>query len=78
MSNTLVTILIVCGILIGLVSLATGIILIVRYFRTRKISMLIIGVVLTFVVPGILLCIALAIAIPFTFMVYGPPEAFRP
>jgi hypothetical protein len=78
MSHGLLVALMILAILCSLISLVAGIICIVRYFRTRKTALLIIGLVLTLIVPGILLCIAITVGIPATFMVYGPSEAFRP
>ena len=34
---------------------------------------LIVGLVLTFIVPGLLFCVALGVFIPSTIIVYGPP-----
>jgi hypothetical protein len=78
MSSGLTIALMIIAILCFLASLAGGIVCIVRYVRTRKVAMLILGLVLTLVVPGICLCIALAVAIPGTLMAYGPPPEYLP
>jgi nicotinamide riboside transporter PnuC len=72
MSATLVAV-IVAAVILGLVSLGSGIYCIVRYARSRKVVTLIVGLILTLIVPGIFLCVALGAFIPSTMIVYGPP-----
>jgi hypothetical protein len=78
MNSDLLIVLSIAAILLFLASLAGGIVCIVRYIRTKKIAFLIVGLLLTLVVPGLLLCAALAVWIPSTMIVYGPPESFSP
>ena len=72
MSTTTILVIAVAAVL-SLVSLGFGIFCIVRYAKTRKVAWLIVGLVLSFVVPGLLLCVALGVFIPSTMIVYGPP-----
>jgi hypothetical protein len=72
MSGTLILI-IAAAIILGLASIGGGIFCIVRYAKTRKVVWLIVGLVLTFIVPGVLLCVTLGVFIPGTMIVYGPP-----
>jgi len=61
------------ALVLALASLAAGIYCLVRYAKTRKVALLITGLVLTFVLPGICLVLALVSFIPSTTIVYGPP-----
>ncbi|MAG07335.1 hypothetical protein CMI46_00790 [Candidatus Pacearchaeota archaeon] len=71
MDNTTITILIF--LIIGtIVSLVFGIRFLIKYKATRKKSHLILGIVLTFVVPAILLYFAFRFSIANTSMIYGP------
>jgi len=74
MSGILVAV-IVAAIILGLVSLGSGIYCIVRYARSRKVVMLIVGLILTFIVPGIFVCVVLGAFIPNTLIVYGTPPS---
>ena len=65
-------------IILSLVSLAIGIFCIIRYAKTRKIVFLIVGLILTFVLPGLFLFCALVVYIPNTMIVYGPPPTLIP
>jgi len=58
---------------IGLALLAGGIFCLVRYAQTRQILFLILGVLFTFIIPGVMCCLALALWVPSTMVVYGPP-----
>lgn len=61
-----------------LISIVFGIFCLIRYARTRKYSYLIIGMILTFLIPGVVFCLFL-IWIPSTIMAYAPPPPdFRP
>ena len=71
--STMTILIIAAAIILALVSLGCGIFCIVRYARTRKVVWLIVGLVLTFIVPGELLCVALGVFIPNVMIVYGPP-----
>ena len=73
MSTTTTILIIAAAVILALVSLGCGIFCIVRYAKTRKVVWLIVGLVLTFIVPGVLLCVALGVFIPSVMMVYGPP-----
>ncbi len=77
-SNTLTIILVVLGGILSLISLGGGIFCIVRYFQTRKIALLIVGLILTFILPGICLCLVVLSFIPSTMVVYGPPPNLNP
>jgi len=61
------------AIILSLASLGAGIYCLIRYARTRKAALLIVGLVLTFILPGICLVAALVAFIPSTTIVYGPP-----
>jgi hypothetical protein len=70
------TLFLVLAILAGLSILATfisGIVCLVRYARTRKVGLLIAGLLLTFIVPGCLILLIVMLLIPMTMVVYGPP-----
>jgi len=71
--NTTTILIIAVAVILALVSLGGGIFCIVRYAKTRKVVWLIVGLVLTFVVPGLLVCVALGVFIPSIMVVYGPP-----
>ena len=77
-SNLMPIIILVIAIILSLISLAGGIFCIVRYAKTRKIAFLIVGLILTFILPGICLCLALVFFIPSTMIVYGPPPSITP
>jgi hypothetical protein len=71
---SIITILLIAAaVIFSLASLGGGIYCIVRYARTRKVAFLIVGLILTFVLPGTILCIALGVYIPSRMIVYGPP-----
>jgi hypothetical protein len=72
MSGTLILVIAV-AVILSLISLGCGIFCIVRYAKTRKVVWLIGGLILTFIVPGLLICVALGVFIPSTMIVYGPP-----
>jgi hypothetical protein len=72
MSGNLILVIAVAAVL-SLASLGCGVYCIVRYARTRKVIFLVAGLILTFILPGALFCIALGIYIPSTMIVYGPP-----
>jgi hypothetical protein len=66
-------IIVVLAVILSLISLAGGIFCIVRYAKTRKIAFLIIGLILTFIIPGLCLFATLVVYIPSATVVYGPP-----
>lgn len=72
-SNLTLIIVVAIAVILSLVSLAGGIICIIRYAKTRKIAFLIAGLILTFILPGLCLVAALVLFIPSTMIVYGPP-----
>jgi len=63
-------------IILSLASLGAGIYCLVRYAKTRKVVFLIVGLILTFFLPGICLVAVLVVYIPSTTIVYGPPPTF--
>ena len=73
MMSTTTILIIAAAVILALVSLGCGIFCIVRYAKTRKVVWLIVGLVLTLIVPGLLFCLALGVFIPSTMVVYGPP-----
>jgi hypothetical protein len=75
---TWTVILIAVAVLLALASLGGGIYCLIRYAKTRKKAFLIVGLILSFILPGIFLCIALGIFIPSTMIVYGPPPEINP
>lgn len=77
-SNLSPIIIIAIAVILSLVSLAGGIYCIVRYGKTRKIAFLIVGLLLTLILPGLFIWAALAVFIPSTMVVYGPPPPSRP
>jgi len=77
-SNLNPFIVIAIAIILSLVSLAVGVFYIVRYAKTRKKAYLIVGLLLTFILPGVCLCLALVVFIPSTMIVYGPPPTPLP
>ena len=77
-SNLMLIIVVAIAVILSLVSLAGGIFCIVRYVKTRKIVFLIVGLLLTFILPGLFICAALVVFIPSTMVVYGPPPTIMP
>jgi hypothetical protein len=71
-SNLTPIIVVAIAVILSLVSLAGGIFCIVRYVKTRKIVFLIVGLLLTFILPGVFIYAALVVFIPSTMVVYGP------
>ncbi len=71
--NITTILIIAAAVILALGSLGGGIFCIVRYAKTRKVVWLIVGLLLTFIVPGLLLCVALGVFIPSVMIVYGPP-----
>lgn len=65
-------------ILIALASFIGGIICFVQYKRRRKVVWLIVGLVLTLILPGLFICLALGVFVPTTMVVYGPPPDVLP
>jgi len=61
------------AVLLSLASFGAGVYCLVRYAKTRKAVLLIVGLILTFLLPGICLVFALVVFIPSTTIVYGPP-----
>ena len=58
--------------LVGIISLAAGIISLIKYARTKSKLFLVLGIMLTFVVPGIILFVVFRIWPIDTGVVYGP------
>ncbi len=67
------TFIIILSFVLGLAFLCGGIFCLVRYAQTRRNLFLILGLVFTFVVPGLLVCFVFGIWIPNTIVAYGPP-----
>jgi len=63
---------VILPLLAGIISLVFGIILLVKYSKTRKGKYLFWGIILTFVVPGLLFYVALRGYIASTGMIYMP------
>ncbi len=59
--------------LLGLASLIAGIVCLVRYAQTRQTLFLVLGLLLTFILPGMVVCCALSVWIPSVMVTYGPP-----
>jgi hypothetical protein len=78
MSSTYTIVVWGVAILLGLISMAGGIVCIVRYARTRKVVWLIVGLLLTLLVPGLLICAAIVLWIPSTMVAYGPAPTYIP
>lgn len=57
---------------------AGGVACIVRYARTRKLPLLLAGLLLMFVLPAIILLFALGVFTPSSMVTYGPSEDFVP
>ncbi len=73
------SIMIIVGVIVlGLISSGIGIFFLVRYVRTRKRSYLVIGLLLTFIVPGLLGCFSFSVWLPNAFIAYGPPPDYAP
>ena len=71
-------VIIVIAFLLALASLGCGVYCLVRYAKTRKIIFLVVGLLLTFILPGLFFCLALVLFIPGTMVVYGPPPDYIP
>ena len=61
-----------------LVPFAVGVTLLVRYMRTRRRLFLVLGLLFTFVLPGLLILSLAAGWLPLPGMVYAPPPHFTP
>ena len=68
------------SIVLGGLSFLAGLICLIWYARTRKKVLLVIGIPLTFIVPGIAICAILGSVAPLTFVTYAPapPVDFVP
>ncbi len=71
--STILILVIIVAVLLSLASMGGGVYCIVRYAKTRKVVLLIVGLILTLVLPGLFLCAVLGIYIPSAMIVYGPP-----
>lgn len=71
-NSTLLIILLAAGVLV-LVSFGFGVFCLIRYARTRKKSLLLTGLLLTLILPGLISCLALIAFIPAATVVYAPP-----
>jgi hypothetical protein len=78
MTSSLPIVIIVIALLLALVSLVGGIFCLVLYAKTRRIVYLIVGLALTFILPGLIFCLALGVFIPSTMVAYGPPPDYIP
>lgn len=52
-----------------------GIYYLIQYAKTRRKAYLITGLILTFLLPGILLCLGFLLWLPNVAMGYGPPPS---
>ncbi len=75
---TIATISIICSAALFLVALGMGIFFLVRYAQTRRTLFLVLGLLLTFILPGVLFCCILIAVIPSFTVAYGPPPTLRP
>jgi hypothetical protein len=68
------TSLIIIGVLVivSIISLIFGILSLIKYSKTRKNTYLFLGILLTFIVPGILLYLAFRFYVSSTMVVYMP------
>lgn len=67
--------------LLAVILLAVGIVCLVLYARRRNKALLVIGLVLTLIVPGLAFCCLLSLLarlIPDPFVVYAPPPTIAP
>lgn len=67
--------------LLAVVLLVAGIVCLVLYARRRNKALLVVGLVLTLVVPGLAFCCLLSFLarlIPDPFVVYAPPPTIAP
>lgn len=75
MSSSSETLLLNGGTGLALIAFIAGVVLLIQFARTRKIAYLLIGLLLTFLVPGMLCCLSFLLWAPHTFVVYGPPPS---
>jgi uncharacterized membrane protein YkgB len=75
MSSSSETLLLICLLGLALIAFIAGVVLLIQFARTRKVAYLIIGLLLTFLLPGILCCLSFLLWAPHTFVVYGPPPS---
>jgi uncharacterized membrane-anchored protein len=62
-------------VIVSIISLIFGILSFIKYSKTRKNTYLVLGIILTFVVPGILLYLAFRFYVSSTMVVYMPAPA---
>jgi uncharacterized membrane protein YkgB len=67
--------LLICGAGLALIAFIAGVVLLIQFARTRKIAYLILGLLLTFLIPGILCSLSFLLWAPHIFMAYGPPPS---
>jgi len=66
----------ICLIALAVISFILGIISLIQFARSRKPLFLILGLVLTFLLPGVCLFLSTRLLTPpDPFMVYGPPPS---
>ena len=75
MSSSSETLLLICLLGLALIAFIAGVVLLIQFARTRKVAYLISGLLLTFLLPGILCCLSFLLWAPHTFVVYGPPPS---
>jgi uncharacterized membrane protein YkgB len=75
MSSSSETLLLICLLGLALIAFIAGVVLLIQFARTRKVAYLIIGLLLTFLLPGILCCLSFLFWAPHIFMAYGPPPS---
>jgi ABC-type Fe3+ transport system permease subunit len=62
-------------ILAVIIVLIIGVFYLIQYAKTRRKAFLITGLMLTFLLPGILLCLGFLLWLPNVAMGYGPPPS---
>lgn len=65
------------AIIVSAVSFAGGLYCMVRYARTRRVGLLVVGLLLMFILPGLLLLLALGVMRPLPMGTYGPPPTTK-
>lgn len=68
----------IIAIAICLLSFAGGVACVVRYARTRRVALLVAGLLLMLVLPAVILLGALGVFKPPSMGCYAPPEDFAP
>jgi hypothetical protein len=59
--------------LVALLSFAGGIFSLLQYVKKKNKMLLVLGILLTFIIPGLVICAIFTLSVPDTTVVYGPP-----